>query len=130
MPQQNLGGFPTYKAKVAISRGHVVVLTAVADEVDLPAGTNSALCIGYALNDAAIGEFVAVHPLNGPGQAKAIAGGVIAIGDYLVNNSTTGKVTKLTLAASNQYCVGKALQVGADNQLIAVQPLNFIAQGA
>jgi hypothetical protein len=130
MPGQNLGGFPAYKAKVAISRGHIVILTTVADEVDLPAGTNSAMCLGYALNDAAIGEFVAVHLLSMGGQAKGIAGGTIAIGDYLVNNSTTGKVTKLTLGASNQFCVGKAVQAGADGQLIAISVSDFIAQGA
>jgi hypothetical protein len=127
---QNLGGFPAYKAKVAITRGCAVICTTVEGEVDLPAGSNSSKVIGYALNDAAIGEKVSVHLLNGPGEAKAYAGGSIAIGDYVLVNGTAGKVTALTLGASNQYVVGKATQAAADGQLFSVLPCNFIAQGA
>lgn len=127
---QNLGGFPAYVAKSAIVRGAALICTAVEGEVDLPAGSNSTKVIGYALNDAAIGERVSVHLLNSAGEAKAFAGGTIAIGDYLLTTGTAGKVSALTLGASNQYVIGKATQAAADGQLFSVLPCNFIAQGA
>lgn len=127
---QNLGGFPAYVAKVALTRGCALICTAVEGEVDLPAGSNSTKVIGYALNDAAIGDRVSVHLLNTAGEVKAFAGGTIAIGDYVLTTGTAGKVATLTLGASNQYVVGKATQAAADGQLFSVLPCNFIAQGA
>jgi hypothetical protein len=127
---QNLGGFPSYVAKVAITRGCALILTAVEGECDLPGGSNSAVVFGFALDDAAIGERVAVHVLSTGGEAKAYAGGTIAIGDYVITTGVLGKVAKLTLGASNQYVVGKATQAAADGQLFSVLPCNFIAQGA
>lgn len=127
---QNLGGFPAYVAKVAVTRGCALILTANEGECDLPGGSNSAVVFGFALNDAAIGERVSVHLLSSPGEAKIYAGGTIAIGDYLIATGTLGKVAKLTLGASNQYVIGKATQAAADGQLFSALPCNFIAQGA
>jgi hypothetical protein len=127
---QNLGGFPAYVAKVAVTRGCALICTTVEGEVDLPAGANSTKVIGYALDDAAIGERVAVHLLSSPGEAKAFAGGNISIGDYVLTTGSAGKVAALTLGASNQYVIGKATQAAADGQLFSVIPCNFIAQGA
>jgi hypothetical protein len=127
---QNLGGFPAYVAKVAVTRGCALICTTVEGEVDLPAGSNSTKVIGYALDDAAIGERVAVHLLSTGGEAKAYAGGSISIGDYVLTTGTAGKVSALTLGASNQYVIGKATQAAADGQLFSVIPCNFIAQGA
>jgi uncharacterized protein DUF2190 len=130
MPGQNQIGATliSMRAKVALTRGCAVITTANEDEVDLPAGTNSAAFMGYAVNDAAIGEPVAIHTVGG--NPLAWAGGAIAIGDYLTTTGTAGKVAKLTLGASNQYVVGKALRAAADGDLFPVLPCNFIAQGA
>lgn len=131
MPGQNQVGasLQSFNAKVAITKGQAVVLvTGTEDQVDLPAAANSALFIGYAANDAAIGESVAVHTVGGIAQAKA--GASISLGDYVMINGTSGDLKTLTLGASNQYCTGKALRAAASGDLFPVLVLNFIAQGA
>lgn len=117
-----------FRAKVAITRGCIVRVDTVDEEVDLPGATNDAGCVGFATHDAAIGEPLTVH-LSG-GVACAVAGGSIAIGDYIGPTGTAGAVVKVTLGASNQYVYGKAIRAAASGDLFPVIPLNFIAQGA
>lgn len=131
MPGQNLiaATLPTYVADVAITKGAAVVLVVgTEDHIALPAGANSALVLGFAINDAAIGERVAVHTDGGIATAKA--GASIAIGDYVMVNSNLGDLKTLVLGASNQYVVGKALRTAASGDLFPVKPCDFIAQGA
>jgi hypothetical protein len=111
-----------------MTRGCIVRVTANEDEVDLPGATNDAACVGFAYNDAAIGEVVTVVTMGGVAMAQA--GGTIAIGDYIGSTGTAGLVAKVTLAASNQYVQGKALRAAASGDLFPVLVLNFIAQGA
>ena len=130
MPAANQGGASVVvmRAKVAMTRGCIVRVDSVDDEVDLPGATNDAACIGFVTADAAIGEPVPVQ-MNG-GVAMAQAGGTIACGDYIGPTGTAGAVAKVTLGASNQYVHGKALRAAASGDLFPVLVLNFIAQGA
>lgn len=130
MPSANQGGASVYvgRAKVALTRGCLVRVTANEDEVDLPGATNDAAVIGFAYNDAAIGEPVSVVALGGIAMAQSA--GTIAIGDYIGSSGTAGAVAKVTLGASNQYVSGKALRAASSGDLFPVLVLNFIAQGA
>lgn len=130
MPGANQGGASVVvmRAKVAITRGCVVRVDSVDDEVDLPGATNDAACIGFATQDAAIGELVTIQTMGG--IAMAVSAGTIAIGDYVGPSGTAGAVNKVTLGASNQYVHGKALRAAASGDLFPVLVLNFIAQGA
>ena len=131
MPGQNQvsASLQSFVAKVALTKGQAVVLViATEDQVDLPAAANSALFIGFAANDAAINETVAIHTVGGVAQGKV--GATIALGDFVMINGTSGDLKPVVLGASNQYCVGKALRGGAAGDLIPVLVLNFIAQGA
>lgn len=130
MPGANQSGVTpiVLRAKVAITRGCLVRVTANEDECDLPGATNDAAVIGFAYNDAAIGELVTVIAVGG--IAIAQAGGTIAIGDYVGSTGTAGLCAKVVLTTSNQYVSGKALRAAASGDLFPVLALNFIAQGA
>jgi len=131
MPGQNLVAATQLMmiADVALTKGAAVVLVVgTEDHVNLPAGANSALVYGFAMNDAAINERVAIHV--GGGVATAKAGATIAIGDYVMVNSASGDLKTLVLGASNQYAVGKALRGAASGDLFPIKPCDFIAQGA
>jgi hypothetical protein len=130
MPAQNQGGASVVvlRAKVAMTRGCAVRVTANEDECDLPGATNDAASFGFALSDAAIGELVTIQ--HAGGIAPAQAGGTIAIGDYVGVTGTAGLVAKVTLGASNQFVLGQAVRAAASGDLFYVAMNKFIAQGA
>jgi hypothetical protein len=106
-------------AKVALLRGQAVILdTSVRGQVDLPGGANAAV-IGFAVNDAAIGQEVAIALV---GTCKAIAGDTsISIGDYVTGEGTDGKVKKLIDDNVLFNACGIALEDGdAEDQLIDI----------
>lgn len=118
-----------FTADVAVTRGAALVLVVGSeDHVALPAAANSALFFGFAVNDAAIGERIAVHVLGGVAYAKA--GAVCAIGDYLMINGVLGDLKPVVLAASNQHVVARCLRTAASGDLIPVLITPSIAQGA
>jgi hypothetical protein len=131
MPGQNLIGATQlpFIADVTLTKGQAVVLVVGSeDHVALPAGANSALCFGFAMNDAAVGERVAIHISGGVATAKA--GASCAIGDWLMINGTSGDLKPVVLGASNQHVVARCLRTAASGDLIPVVPMFSIAQGA
>lgn len=131
MPGQNLIAATQlpFIADVVLAKGQAVVLVVGSeDHIALPAAANSALCFGFAMNDAAIGERVAIHVAGGVATAKA--GATCAIGDYLMINSNVGDLKPVVLGASNQHVVARCLRTAAAGDLIPVIPMFSIAQGA
>lgn len=131
MPGQNQIGATIVPmiADVALTKGAAVVLVVGSeDHVNLPAGANSALAIGFAVNDAAIGERVGIHMSGGLATAKA--GATCAIGDFLMINGVLGDLKPVVLGASNQYVVARCMRTAASGDLIPVVPMFSIAQGA
>ncbi len=123
-------GIP-FVAEVALTRGQAVVLGSALDTVALPSGAD-ALIVGFAANDAAIGQTVAIHPVtDGTSKCKALVGeDECAAGDVLVGDDATGGVTTLVPGVSKQFACGIALEAGAEGQLIDILPCFFIQVGA
>lgn len=131
MPSQDFNTAATVKtftADTAITANMCVIFGTLEDHVTLASGANDPGFVGFALEDAASGAQVRVH-ISG-GVAKAIAGATFAIGDYLMIEGADGRLKKLTLGASNQYVVAKALRAGADGDFVPVKIMEFVAQGA
>jgi len=131
MPSQNQYGATVVvgTAAVALTKGVACVLVpATEDSIALPAGANSALFYGFALNDALAGERVSLHVAGGVATAKL--GATVAMGDFLMINGVLGDLKTMVIGASNQYIVGKALRGGVVGDLIPIIPLNSLAQGA
>jgi hypothetical protein len=107
-----------FVAKVALVRGQAVILdTAVRGQVDLPGGANAKI-VGYAFNDAAIGQQVAIV-LVGP-TTTAIAGAAVGIGDYLMGEGADGRLKELADDNALQHACGISLEDGEDGQLIEI----------
>jgi hypothetical protein len=126
----NEGGatFIAMRAKVAITRGQVVIIDSVDQEVDLPAGAGAANTFGFARNDAAIGELVSIHVSGG--LATAIAGGSITAGQLLQTGATPGQVVPVGATAGTNYpLVGKACGAASTGDLFRVVPLHGSFQG-
>lgn len=125
---ENGATFIAMRAKVAITRGQVVIVDTVDQEVDLPAGANAQKTFGFARNDAAAGELVAIHVSGG--LATAVAGGTIAAGDLLQTGATAGQVvTAAPAAGANAYLCGKAVGAAAAGDLFRVVPMHAVIQG-
>lgn len=105
----------------------VVQVTSAEDHCNLPAGANSALFLGFAKDAIASGS---AGPIIVSGKAKAKLGATTALGDFLMINGSDGSLKPLVLGASNQYVVAKALRGGSSGDVIPVQIMQFIAQGA
>ncbi len=115
-----------FTAEVALVRGQPVILGSAYGKVTELVGSDSELVIGFALNDAAIGQEVAIHQVtNGATKCKVLAGDDINRGDVIT--TLDGDIVALTPGVSLQYVCGVALEDAADGQLFDVLPC-FSAQ--
>jgi hypothetical protein len=123
-------GLP-FIAEVALTRGQAVVFGSAYGTVALPAEADD-LILGFAVNDAGIGQEVAIHPVtDGSSKCKALVGtDGCTRGDVLVGDDATGGVATLTPGVSLQYACGIALETGIAGQLVDVLPCFFIQVGA
>ena len=121
-------GLP-FIAEGALTRGMALVVGTAYPQVKVTAAANAAV-IGYALNDAASGQEVAIVPVNYAGKCKAIAGASFSRGNVLQAEGADGRLKVLVPGTSLQYAVGIALEDGADGQLVDILPCFFISVGA
>ncbi len=121
-------GIP-FIAEVALVRGQAVVPGTSRDQVKLGSGANL-LVIGFAINDAAIGQEVAIFPVNGGGKCKAIAGASIDRGEFLMLEGADGRLKEYAADNTLQYACGISLEAGEDGQLIDILPVAFFAETA
>lgn len=126
MSQYNASGHKGYIATAALragvlvklSSGQVVVATAATDKI-----------IGSVVNEVDAGDMADVRLLSAQGTSKMRAGGNVAVGDLLTSDAD-GEVILATQAAAGaqptSVIVGRALEAGADNDLIEVENLCFL----
>jgi len=101
----------TYRAEAAIGAGLAVMAGTAADQAKLTTGANvralgvSAAAAALADDPVSVVEF---------GEAKGVADGVIARGDYVMANAATGRLAPIgAVAATNYHVVGIALEAAA-----------------
>jgi hypothetical protein len=123
-------GIP-FIAEGAITRGMALMEGTAYGQAKCTTGANVKI-IGFALNDAADGQEVAVHPVtNGSAKCKGIASGSITRGLVVMAHGSTGKLKVLTPGTSLQYAAGILLEAATgDGQLVDILPCFFISVGA
>ncbi len=122
------GGIP-FLAEVALLRGQAVVKGTARDQVKLGSGANE-IVIGFAINDADVGQSVAIFPVNGGGKCKAIAGATFDAGKPLMLEGADGRVKEYAADNTLQYGCAIALEHGDDGQLVDVLPCFWMAETA
>jgi hypothetical protein len=114
-------GLP-YVAEGALTRGMAVMIGTARNQVKVTTGANVAI-VGFAINDAADGQEVAIFPVNGAGKCKAIAGASFSRGDKLVVEGSDGRLKLLPASgATLKEQVAIADEDGDDGQLVDVLP--------
>lgn len=122
-------GLP-FIAEGAILRGQALMVGTAYPQVKVTTGANVKV-IGFALNDAASGQEVAVHVVtNGAAKCKAIAGASFDRGDMLMAEGSDGRVKELEADNTLQYGCGIALEDGADGQLVDILPCFWASETA
>ena len=123
-----MGGLP-FIAEGALTKGMAVMVGTAYPQVKVTSGAN-VLVIGFAINDAASGQEVAIFPVNGAGKCKAIAGASVTRGVFVMAEGNDGRVKDYAADNTNQYACGIALEAGEDGQLIDILPVAFMAETA
>jgi len=122
-------GIP-FIAEGALTAGMAVMVGTAYPQVKVTSGANVQV-LGFALNDAADGQEVAIHPVtDGSAKCKAIAGASFSRGDMLMAEGADGRLKELAADNSNQFGCGIALQDGADGQLVDILPAFWASETA
>lgn len=117
-------GLP-FIAEEALTRGVAVMAGTAYPQVKLTTGANVQI-IGFALNAAAAGQEVAIHPVtDGSAKCKAVAGATIARGAALMAEGADGRLKTMAASSTLKHGCGIALEDGADGQLIDILPQYF-----
>lgn len=116
MSQFNDGNSKGYIATAALSKGTIVKI-ASGEVVAAALATDKA--IGVVQDDVDAGNTASVKLRNGSGTYKVIAGGTIAVGDYVASDASGHAVATTT---ANDEVVGLAVEAGVDNDLVEVIP--------
>lgn len=116
MSQYNASGHKGYKATAALAKGLIVKLT---NGEAVPAAAATDKFIGVTAAAASLGAVADVRLRSAQGTLKVLAGGNIAVGDYVTANADGKAVATTTVG---QEILGMALEAGAANDFVEVMP--------
>lgn len=116
MSQYNASGHKGYKATAALAKGTIVKLTN-GEAVAAAAATDK--FIGVLAADVSTGAMADVRLRSAQGTVKVIAGGNIAVGDYVTSNASGKAVATTTVG---QEILGMAVEAGVANDFVEVMP--------
>lgn len=115
MAFRNEGAVISFPAGGSISKYEVVKFNT--DDFTVAQCDATSMPVGVAMDDASSGESVAVQI---SGIAMVTCAGTPSPGDWVISN-TDGHVTITNTAATeDNICVGKAIETGADDDVISV----------
>jgi len=115
-----------FKNTAAIAKGKAVKLSGTAGDTVVVGAANTDRCIGIIQNAASTSLEGAEVALPG-GGAKALLGEAVVAGNDLVSG-TDGRL--MLPNADGDEVIARAMQAGAENDLIAVEVVVFSAHAA
>lgn len=116
-----------FYATVALTAYQAVILDTTQRGFVTLGAANGAV-IGFAMNDAAIGQEVSVM-MVGP-CFKGIAGAAVGIGDYLMLEGADGRLKEYVDDNTLQHACAISLEDGVDGQIVDIVLTAFKAETA
>lgn len=121
MSTQTIGPVRSFKAVADYSaKQYYIVYLSAEGEVTLATAATQ-LLMGALTNKPKLGETAVVSMKHGGGTAKVIAGGVLALGDFL---TADGNGKAIATTTPGDEIIGRSLQIAAANDIVEYEPMN------